>query len=177
MLPPLEGPWNDATYHDNWMKVQMKRKGFRLKILPAKKASPPNSAPNLWNSLWGWITIGFVLLGIKEILGSTLCTRIFLLFLLAVFNFAGVLWWTKIVIFGWKFFSKEHSPEFWSPDSYFWLPFTTRLFIQLDQGNFWRIVIWSWRFMVNRILDNLRYSWIEDYDFSVDKFLIYYYFH
>lgn len=132
----------------------MKRKGFRLKILPAKKASPPNSPPNLWNSLWGWITIGFASLGIKEILGSTLCTRIFLLFLLAVFNFAGVLWWTKIVIFGWKFFSKEHSPEFWSPDSYFWLPFTTRLFIQLDQGNFWRIVIGSWRFMVNRILES-----------------------
>lgn len=132
----------------------MKRKGFRLKILPAKKASPPNSAPNLWNSLWGWITIGFASLGIKEILGSTLCTRIFLLFLLAVFNFGGVLWWTKIVIFGWKFFSKEHSPEFWSPDSYFWLPFTTRLFIQLDQGNFWRIVIGSWRFMVNRILES-----------------------
>lgn len=132
----------------------MKRKGFRLKILPAKKASPPNSAPNLWNSLWGWITIGFASLGIKEILGSTLCTRIFLLFLLAVFNFAGVLWWTKIVIFGWKFFSKEHSPEFWSPDSYFWLPFTTRLFIQLDQGNFWRIVIGSWCFMVNRILES-----------------------
>lgn len=132
----------------------MKRKGFRLKILPAKKASPPNSAPNLWNSLWGWITIGFASLGIKEILGSTLCTRIFLLFLLAVFNFGGVLWWTKIVIFGWKFFSKEHSPEFWSPDSYFWLPFTTRLFIQLDQGNFWRIVIGSWCFMVNRILES-----------------------
>lgn len=132
----------------------MKRKGFRLKILPAKKASPPNSAPNLWNSLWGWITIGFASLGIKEILGSTLCTRIFLLFLLAVFNFGGVLWWTKIVIFGWKFFSKEHSPEFWSPDSYFWLPFTTRLFIQLDQGNFWRIVIGSWCFMVSRILES-----------------------
>lgn len=68
-------------------KCKWRERGFRLKILPAKKK--PNSAPDLWNSVW--ITIGFAFCWeLRKSLDQLLAIPIFLLFLLPVFDF-GVL--------------------------------------------------------------------------------------
>lgn len=89
------------------MKVQMKRKGISPENSSREKK--PNSAPDLWNSVW--ITIGFAFCWeLRKSLDQLL--PIFLLFLLPVFDF-GVLFISSTKNCNiWKFFSREGSSKF-----------------------------------------------------------------
>lgn len=91
------------------MKVQMKRKGISPENSSREKK--PNSAPDLWNSVW--ITIGFAFCWeLRKSLDQLLAIPIFLLFLLPVFDF-GVLFISSTKNCNiWKFFSREGSSKF-----------------------------------------------------------------
>lgn len=105
-----------ATYHDNWMKVQTKRKGFRFwKFLRRKSLQILLS--DLWNSLR--FTIRFV--SLCEELRKSLdqLFAIFLLFLLVVFSFGVLLLNENCVILARILWLIFHSIQYFSFEEFF----------------------------------------------------------
>lgn len=145
----------------NWMKVQMKRKGISPENSSREKK--PNSAPDLWNSVW--ITIGFAFCwelrkSLDQLLANSqsFCYFCFLYLTLVFYLFRR----RKIVTF--ENFSRGKVLQ--NSDSYLVVVYD-ETFYSIGSRKFLENCCWIfWCFTMNRILDDLRYSWIGLWFFS-----------